>query len=254
MDLHVHTVLSACAEAEMLPPLIVERALELGLGAVAITDHNSAENAGAVQAAAEGSGLVVFPGLEVFTREEVDLLAIFGDEDSALRMQALVYQALGEAENRPEFFGEQILVDAEGRPCGENRRLLQAATALSVENAVASVHRLGGMVLAAHVDRPARSLIASLGFVPPELDLDGIEVSPRADPEAVMSQHPDLGRFGVGVFSDAHRLSEMGARTWLWLEAPELDQVKRCFRDASGTMVRVAGNNSVGRVRQGNGC
>ena len=43
-DLHLHTVLSACAEVEMLPPLIVQRALQLGLGLIAVTDHNCAAN------------------------------------------------------------------------------------------------------------------------------------------------------------------------------------------------------------------
>ena len=37
-DLHVHTVLSPCAEVEMIPPLIVQRALALGLGLIAVTE------------------------------------------------------------------------------------------------------------------------------------------------------------------------------------------------------------------------
>ena len=46
VDLHLHTVLSPCAEVEMIPPLIVEQARKLGLEAIAVTDHNSAENVG----------------------------------------------------------------------------------------------------------------------------------------------------------------------------------------------------------------
>ena len=38
-DLHVHTLLSPCAEVEMTPHHIVMRAAEYGIGAVAITDH-----------------------------------------------------------------------------------------------------------------------------------------------------------------------------------------------------------------------
>ena len=53
-DLHLHTVLSPCAEVEMIPPLIVRRARELGLGLIAITDHNAAANCEAVMRAAEG--------------------------------------------------------------------------------------------------------------------------------------------------------------------------------------------------------
>ena len=58
----MHTVLSPCAEVEMIPPLIVRRAKELALDLIAVTDHNSAENVGAVMAAANGQGLSVMPG------------------------------------------------------------------------------------------------------------------------------------------------------------------------------------------------
>ena len=34
-DLHIHTVLSACAETEMMPEFILERAQELGLTLIA---------------------------------------------------------------------------------------------------------------------------------------------------------------------------------------------------------------------------
>ena len=35
-DLHVHTVLSGCAEVEMIPPLILRQAKRLGLSLIAI--------------------------------------------------------------------------------------------------------------------------------------------------------------------------------------------------------------------------
>ncbi|MGZ9235230.1 MAG: PHP domain-containing protein, partial [Anaerolineales bacterium] len=68
-DLHVHTVLSPCAAVEMIPPLIVQNALEHGIDLIAITDHNASANVRAVQKAAEGTSLTVLPGMEVQTRE-----------------------------------------------------------------------------------------------------------------------------------------------------------------------------------------
>ncbi len=61
-DLHIHTVLSACAEVEMIPPLIVEAALSRGLDIIAITDHNTTGNALAVQEAADGTALTSWSG------------------------------------------------------------------------------------------------------------------------------------------------------------------------------------------------
>jgi DNA polymerase III alpha subunit len=70
-ELHVHTVLSPCAGVEMIPPLIVREALQFGLNIIAITDHNATANIAAAMQAARGTGLVVLPGMELQTREEV---------------------------------------------------------------------------------------------------------------------------------------------------------------------------------------
>lgn len=234
MDLHVHTVLSACAELEMLPPLIVERALELGLAAIAVTDHNSAENVRAVQQAAAGSGLAVIPGMELQTREEVDLLALFETAEAAEALQQVVYATLPDEPNRPEFFGEQVVVDAAGDPVRENTRLLQAAGGLSVEEAAATVARLGGLCIAAHVDRPVHSLIANLGFVPPGLAIDAVEVSRNCDPAAYVAGRRDLRGLAVVSCGDAHRLSEMTARTRLLVAAATFGELRLALRAEGG--------------------
>ncbi len=239
MDLHLHTVLSACAEIEMLPPLIVERALELGLAAIAITDHNSAENAGAVREAALGSGLVVFPGMELRTREEVDLLALFEEEGAALALQERVYQALGEDRNRPEFFGEQIVVDAEGNPIRQCNRLLQRALPFPIGPAVELVKSLGGLCIAAHADRPTYGIVSNLGFIPPGLPLDGVEISRYSEVDAFRQGTPGAAGLGVASFGDAHRLSEISDRTEMWLEDATLGEVDLAFRQAAGRRLRV---------------
>jgi predicted metal-dependent phosphoesterase TrpH len=76
-DLHVHTVLSPCAEVEMIPPLIVQTALNHKIDIIAITDHNASANVRAVQKAADGTGLTVLPGMEVQTHEDVHMLCLF---------------------------------------------------------------------------------------------------------------------------------------------------------------------------------
>src|SRR5450830_1898263 len=76
-DLHVHTLLSPCAAVEMTPRNIVRHALIAGVDIVAITDHNAGDNVVATLRAARGTGVVVLPGMEVQTHEEVHLLTLF---------------------------------------------------------------------------------------------------------------------------------------------------------------------------------
>ena len=103
-DLHVHTVLSPCAEVEMIPPLIVQKALEKNIDLIAITDHNTSANVGAVQKAAQGTGLTVLPGMEIQSREDVHLLTLFETLEALAAWQKEVDASLPDLPNEPDFF------------------------------------------------------------------------------------------------------------------------------------------------------
>jgi len=213
LDLHIHTVVSACAEIEMIPPLIVRRACELGLDLIAITDHNTAGNVEAVQEAARGTALKVLPGMEVQTSEEVHILCLFDTSEQISAWQATVYNSLPSDRNRPEVFGAQYVVDATGDFVYENERLLLTSVAMSTDNVVAGVRALGGLPIAAHVDRPSFSLLGNLGFVPEGLDLAGLEISRRQTVEGFRAAYPQLACWPLIGSSDAHQLSDMAVRT-----------------------------------------
>ena len=116
----------------MLPEFIVERAQELGLQIIAATDHNSAENVAAVVNAARGTNITVLPGMEVQTREEVHLLTLFDTWEQMACWQEQVYAHLPPLKNDGSLFGEQLLLDADGRPAGYLDRLLLTSTFFSI--------------------------------------------------------------------------------------------------------------------------
>jgi PHP family Zn ribbon phosphoesterase len=238
-DLHLHTVLSPCAEVEMIPPLIVRRAQELGLEVIAVTDHNAALNVAAMIGAAAGTGLAVLPGMEVQSREEVHLTTLFDTVDQVLAWQERVWAALPDRENDEAFFGAQFVVDATGEYCYTERRMLSMSVALSVEEVVSGVRALGGIVLPAHVDRPANSMIANLGFVPPGLGIAGLELSRRASPAEVGQRLPQIAGYGQVVSGDAHRLEEMTARTMLKVAAPTVAEVALALAGQDGRRVEI---------------
>ena len=231
-ELHLHTVASPCAELEMLPPLIIERAVELGVELLAVTDHNCAENVQAVIDAAQGTGLWVLPGMEVQTREEAHLVTLFDTVEQALAWQRVVYEHLPPLANEPDLFGSQLVVDADGEFLRYNERLLLTSTDLSVEQVVAGVHDLGGLAIASHIDRQAFSLLGNLGFIPPGLPLDAVELSRHVEPMAW------LARYGKGITwpvvrsSDAHRLSEMRPAMRLLLKAPTIAGIRRALQNS----------------------
>jgi 3',5'-nucleoside bisphosphate phosphatase len=224
-DLHIHTVLSACAEVEMIPPLIVERARRMGLGLIAITDHNACFNAEAVMKAADGTGLHVLPGMELQTVEEVHVLCLFDDLIRCRRWQEEVSEKLPPLPNKEEVFGSQFVVDATGEWIRTEDRLLATSTEMTLDEVAARVHLVGGMVIPAHVDRPSFSLFSNLGFLPDHLEVDAMEVTSRFVPETGTAQWPELRTACLIVGGDAHRLSEIQNRTLFKIASPAIEEV-----------------------------
>ncbi len=233
-DLHLHTVLSPCAEVEMIPPLIVRQALALGLRLIAITDHNAAGNCEAVMRAAAGSALTVLPGMEVQTSEEVHILCLFDTLEQALIWQDTVFDHLPDRPNPEDVLGAQYLVDPEGGYVRTENRLLLCSCELSLDDVVRRVRALGGLPIPAHVDRPAFSLLANLGFVPAGLDVPALELFRLSDPAQAVARQPALAGWPLIRGSDAHQLNEMAPRLQLTLAAPTVAELALALGRRSG--------------------
>jgi hypothetical protein len=241
-DLHIHTLLSACAEVEMIPPLIVEEALHKGLDVIAITDHNTTGNAAAVMEAASGTGLRVLPGMELQTREEVDLLCIFDSLDACAAWQRRVDAWIPPLENDAEHFGPQFIVDAAGDFVAEETRLLQAPAEVQLEEAARQARALGGLVIPAHIDRPSNGLMAMLGLWPPELEADAAEVSYTMRPSQARKQFRFLPpEVTLISSSDAHWLDWMGKVMTIFTlaEPPSVPELRRALQGADRRQVHV---------------
>ena len=196
-DLHVHTVLSPCAEVEMIPPLIVQKALALNIDLIAITDHNASANVSAVQRAAAGSNLKVLPGMEVQTREDVHLLCLFESLNELESWQAAVNESLPDTLNRAEFFGEQYVVDEHGEYIHTETRMLLTSTRFSIDDVFEQVNALGGLVIPAHVDRTTYGLFPTLGLLSENWPILGFEISCHTTPEKARATFPAIGNYSL---------------------------------------------------------
>ncbi|MCL6431585.1 MAG: histidinol-phosphatase, partial [Anaerolineae bacterium] len=96
-----------------------------------------------------------------------------------------------------------------------------------------------GLCIPAHVDRPANSLLVNLGFVPPGLDVPGLEVSPRVAVNEFRKANPELARFGLVCSGDAHRLSELVKRTLVVSRAATVRELRQALRGEGDLSVSV---------------
>ncbi|MCX7598645.1 MAG: PHP domain-containing protein [Armatimonadetes bacterium] len=218
-DLHVHSALSPCAGDDMRPPAVLLTAERRGVGIIGVVDHNSAGNAGAFLEAARAFAVRVFVGLEVESAEGVHILALFDNAEAAADMDAAVAAHLPGWRNQPDVLGNQILVDAFGNEIGCDDRLLLTATSLTVEQVAAMTRERGGMPIPAHIDRELAGLLPVLGFVPPGVSVEVLEVSRHMSVREARARWPELEELPLIVSSDAHCLDDIGTAV-TWVSAP----------------------------------
>ena len=237
-DLHIHTCLSPCADLTMSPKRIVNRAMKKKLDIIGICDHNSAENVQATVNAACKNDLTVLPGMEITSIEEVHVLALFDETEQVLNLQETIYANLIPGENKKELFGEQIVANEFDEVEGYNNKLLIGATTLNLAEIVKTIHTYGGLAIASHIDRESYSIIGQLGFIPEDLNIDALEISPRTTSAQINARIPNILKYPLITSSDAHFLEDIGKATTSFLLAqPSFDEIKMAFSHRDGRKI-----------------
>ncbi|MBI3150721.1 MAG: PHP domain-containing protein [Chloroflexi bacterium] len=229
-DLHVHTVLSPCAEVEMIPPLIVREALERQIDIIAITDHNASANVLAVQKAALGHPLKVLGGMEVQSREEVHLLCLFENLETLVTWQSAVDESLPDMQNNADLFGEQFVVDENGEFIRTEPRMRITSTCFSIDEIFEQANALGGLVIPAHVDRSSNGLFPTLGLLADQWPILALEISRHLTPEKAVNIFPTMRGIPLIQSGDVHQLDQFLGTTIFTLAEPTLAEIKMAFK------------------------
>ncbi|MCT4594934.1 MAG: PHP domain-containing protein [Anaeromicrobium sp.] len=209
VDLHIHTSLSPCSSENMTPNNIINMSLLKGLDAIAITDHNATENCEVCMTLGKEKGLLVIPGMELQTKEEAHFVCLFEYIKDAHNFKDIVYDKLPNRKNDPKFFGNQWIYDRDDNIIGENERLLINSVSMSCNEAYKIIEKLNGVMIPAHVDKRAFSIIANLGFIPTDMDIKTLEISRKCDKNSFLKKHKYLSKYNFIKNSDAHFLGDI---------------------------------------------
>ncbi|MCK9478791.1 MAG: PHP domain-containing protein [Firmicutes bacterium] len=212
-DLHIHTALSPCASDDMTPQNIVNMASLKGLDVIAVTDHNSIKNVGAVISAGEKVGITVIAGMEIETAEEVHMLTLFPTQKAAFDVWETVDKNLPKISNNKEIFGNQLIMDENDNIIDEENRLLITATSLSLQSVFSLVKDAGGVAIPAHIDRRSNSIISNLGFIPEDLDITAVEFSCNFAEGKHLYPNQSFDKYKAVFNSDAHHLGAISEKT-----------------------------------------
>ncbi len=236
-DFHVHTCLSPCADLDMYPRAVVSMSLARRLDVIAVCDHNSSENAQYVIKCAEGTALTVLPGMEITSSEEVHVLALFDKLENLNPLQDLVYRHLP-GKNDEDIFGCQAIVNEHDEVEELSERLLIGATTLPLQQIVSDIRRLGGLAIAAHIDRDSFGIFGQLGFIPEGLALDALEISRRTGLSEARRRWPELAQSAFVESSDSHIITDIGKGiTRAFLEEATTADLRMAFEKKNGRYI-----------------
>ncbi|MBQ8746576.1 MAG: PHP domain-containing protein [Clostridia bacterium] len=208
-DLHIHSCLSPCGSDDATPANIAGIAVLNGLQIVALTDHNTTANCPAFFRAAKAYGIVPIAGMELTTNEDIHVVCLFPTLEDAERFDREVAKRRIRIRNKPEIFGNQLIMDEDDNVIGEEPDLLINATTLSLEDAYELVLAHGGACYPAHIDRQSNGMIAALGTFPDSPPYTAFELNSADSEEEYRTRFPQIASLDRVVSSDAHDLGSI---------------------------------------------
>ena len=149
-----------------------------------------------------------------------------------------MYERLQPGENDESLFGLQVIANEHDEVEGLNPRLLIGATSIGIDELVSAIHAHEGLAIASHIDREMFSLVGVLGFIPPGLPLDGVEISRRMSLAQGRQRFPEYAHYPFVASSDAHDLNQLGVNpTVMRASEAAFDELGRALRGEDGRML-----------------
>ena len=204
-DLHIHSCLSACADDDMTPCNIAGMASLNGLNILALTDHNSTANCPAFFKACKKYGIIPVAGIELTTAEEIHMIILFQDLESAMAFDSELEQYKMKIKNKPDIFGNQLILDECDNVVGSEEYLLSVATSLDLFSATELAKAYDAVIYPAHIDREANGIVSILGSWPCSPEFTSCEFASREKTEEYVSRF-SLQNKNLVLSSDAHNL------------------------------------------------
>ncbi len=206
-DLHIHSVLSPCADILMTPNNIFNMANLKGLNIISVTDHNSLKQLAVCNEIAESYDLLFIPGVEISVSEGFHILCYFKTSGDAYKFDEFLQKHIEKKQYDSDRYGRQELTNAYDEVVDHYPYYLSPALPLSLKDIKKKLKGYEHLLFYAHIDRSSLSGIANLG----NDRLHGIEVTTHVSHEFVQKNilKSDL----VICNSDAHQITDILEKT-----------------------------------------
>lgn len=212
-DLHIHSVLSPCADVLMTPNNIINMAHLKGLNLISITDHNSLKQYPVIDEIMKSYDMLLIYGVEVELVDKSHVLCYLETLDDALKLDQFLELNLVKHEYDHQTFGEQVITDLYDQEASIVPYHLGKPTKLTIEDLQNELKKYNHLLFLAHVDRAKNSGYHLIN----DYEVDGVELSRHAS--SFWKERLKEQNLRVLHSSDAHTLTDI-------LERDELNMIE----------------------------
>lgn len=200
-DLHIHSILSPCADELMTPNNILNMAMLKGLDIVAVTDHNSTRQLPTIRQLEDSYDFLFIPAVEVTVKEDFDVLCYFRTYEDAATFDQFLSSHL---DGSWSVFSEkdQVITDVYDTEIDTVEKPL-THTNIPYSKLVSRVRDYDGALILAHINRPSQTPLEFYELE--DLEFDAIEIQGR-NAEKFIQEHPNVKNYKIFHNSDAHSL------------------------------------------------
>lgn len=208
-DLHIHSVLSACADVLQTPNNILNMCMLKGLNMISICDHNGGKQYKTIELLKDSFDFGIIYGMEV-TVQGFHVLTYFEDLDSVLKLDELIDNAIDKSikEVKGQILGEdlvQMICDEDDLEMDQIPYYLNQNIKYSFKELIDIVHDLNGLVVPAHIDRHGTGILDFIDDFD-SYNIDGIEIYNKDNIDELENKYPYIKKYKYLFNSDAHDL------------------------------------------------
>lgn len=227
-DLHIHSVLSPCADDLMTPNNIFNMANLKKLNIISVTDHNSLKQLSTCYELSQSYDMLFIPGVELEVQEGFHLLCYFKHVDEALAFDAFLESHIHKQRYDHELYGKQAITNLDDEIIDYFPYHLTNSLTLSFEDLLFSLKHYDHILVYAHLNREKNSGLSYLNQYP----LDAIELTKHVQ-AGFIHQH-QLTNHKILFNSDAHQIidiSEIKDKNEMELESLTIEAFFEYFKN-----------------------
>lgn len=209
-DLHIHSVVSACADILQTPNNILNMSMLKGLDVISICDHNTAKQYKTIDKIKDSFDFLVIYGMEVTVKEGFHVLTYFENYDDIMSLDEVIDNSIDKNVEVKSNLNEQVICNVYDLEEYVIPYYLNQPS-ISFSELITITKKLGGLVIPAHIDRNGTGI---LDFIKDfsMYDVDGIEIYKVDNYDNLVTMYPYLRKYKYLHSSDAHDIDKISEK------------------------------------------